>query len=100
MQQKPFAVVCTRDHTFRALLIDLLHENGFRVQTTVQRDELASLARTLPVSAVVAEAWAFGPILERSEREAIKSLAKAAPLILIGAGPWAQTISAEDLGVV
>jgi DNA-binding NtrC family response regulator len=100
MEYEPLALVLMPDTALRTLLIDLLHDLGFRVQTVVLRSDLIGTARTLPVAAVVAQGWALGLRLEQSERHEIEALARVAPLILIGAGQWAKEVSAEDLGAV
>ena len=97
----PRVLVLEDDPSFRAVVFELLADEGFEVVSCESYAALREAARDHAAPVVVADFWGSSHAqLSECEREQITNLATEVPTILLTGRAWAWQVHARDLGLV
>ncbi len=89
------------DPSLRDLFRDVLAEHGHGVQVCSSPIHVRTLADEESGSVAVVDAWgASQQALSEEECREIRELARTVPTIMVTGRTWAETVRAEDLGLV
>jgi len=89
------------DPGLRAVLVDLLADEGLDVSTCDSVASLREAVKACPKSIVLADFWGTSHLeLSTTERSEIMDLGSQAPTILLSGRVWAESATPDEIEVV